>query len=120
MNKQIGIINKRVIELLNLEYNEELPIILGESNINHMKKEHPADFEKYFDNIEEIVNFPTYIAKNPNQGSIEYIKEYKINDEFVLVAVRVSNKGTMFARTLFVMTDKKKEKYLSKGYAIKY
>ena len=120
MNKQIGTVNKRVIELLELEYDKELPIILGETNIKHMKREHPDDFEKYFDSIEEIVNSPTYVAKNPNQGSLEYIKEYKINDEFVLVAVRVTNKGTMFARTLFVMTEKKKEKYLSRGYAIKY
>ena len=106
--------------MLDLKYTKELPIIIGESNLAHMQKEHPKDFEKYGNNIEDIINNPTYVALNPNQNSIEYIKEYKIDDEFVLVAVRVTNNGTMFARTLFVMTERKKEKYLSKGYARKY
>ena len=63
---------------------------------------------------------PTYVALNPNQGSIEYIKEYKINNDFVLVAVRISNNGTMFAKTLFTMTERKKNIYLKNGYAKKY
>ncbi len=120
MNKQIGKVNKKVIQLLNLDYKEELPIILGDTNIAHMKRQHEEDYEKYGKDISNIVNNPTYVAKNPNQGSIEYIKEYKINNEFVLVAVRISNKGTMFAKTLFTMTEKKKNIYLKNGYAKKY
>ena len=120
MHKRIGTVNKRVINLLGLKYTEEMPIILGESNIAHMKREHPDDFDKYGADIEDIVNNPTYVARNPNQDSIEYIKEYKIDNDFVLVAVRITNKGIMFARTLFVMTEHKKQKYLSKGYAVKY
>lgn len=120
MNKQIGKVNKRVIKLLGLEYIEELPIILGETNIEHMKRQHPEDYDKYGKDIAEIIKSPTYVAKNPNQGSIEYIKEYKIEDEFVLVAVRISNKGTMFAKTLFTMTERKKNIYLRNGYAKKY
>lgn len=120
MNKQIGKVDKRVIELLNLYIEEGLPIILGDSNIEHMKRQHLEDYNKYGDDIEEIINNPTYVAKNPNQGSIEYIKEYKIDNDFVLVAVRISNKGTMFAKTLFRMTERKKNIYLKKGYAKKY
>ena len=110
MKKQIGKINKKVIKLLNLEFSEELPIILGDSNIEHMKRQHLEDYIKY----------GKYVAKNPNQGSIEYIKEYKMENEFVLVAVRISNKGTMFAKTLFKMTEQKKNIYLKNGYAKKY
>lgn len=108
MNRQIGKINKRVIKLLDLNYEEELHIFLGNSNIDHMKRRHNNDYQKYGKYIIEIIANPTYIAKNPNQGSIEYIKEYKINNEFVLVAVRISNKGTAFAKTLFTMTERKK------------
>lgn len=64
--------------------------------------------------ISDIINNPTYVAKNPNQDSIEYIKEYLVENEFVLVAVRASNKGKMFARTLFIMTERKKNIYLNK------
>lgn len=120
MNKQIGKLNKKVIELLDLEYKSEIPIILGDSNIEHMKRQHPNDYEKYGQDIQEIINHPTYVAKNPNQGSIEYIKEYKIDNEYVLVSVRISNSGKLFARTLFTMTDRKKNIYLNKGYAKKY
>lgn len=120
MNKQIGKVNRKVIELLDLELKEELPIILGDTNIEHMKRQHLEDYEKYGSDIENIIENPTYVAKNPNQGSIEYIKEYKINNEFVLVAVRISNRGTMFAKTLFTMTERKKNIYLKNGYAKKY
>lgn len=120
MNKKIGKVNKRVIELLGLEYKEELPIILGDTNIEHMKRQHPEDYKKYGDKIEDIINEPTYVARNPNKDSIEYIKEYKIDNEFVLVAVRISNKGTMFAKTLFKMTERKINIYLNNNYAIKY
>lgn len=115
MNKQIGVVNKKVIKLLNLNYEKELPVILGDTNVEHMKREHLQDYNKYGKDIEDIINNPTYVAKNPNQGSIEYIKEYKFDNDFVLAAVRISNKGTMFAKTLFRMTEKKKNIYLSKG-----
>lgn len=120
MNKQIGKVDKKVIKLLKLQYEEELPIILGDTNIEHMKRQHPDDYKKYGDKISEIINNPTYVAKNPNQGSIEYIKEYKINNDFILVAVRISNKGTMFAKTMFKMTERKINIYLENGYAKKY
>ena len=120
MNKQVGKVARKVIKLLNLEFKEELPIILGDGNIEHMKRQHFDDYIKYGTDIKEIINNPTYVAKNPNQGSIEYIKEYKVNNDFVLVAVRISNKGTMFVKTLFTMSERKKDIYLKKGYAKKY
>ena len=120
MNKVIGTVNMKVIKLLNLEYKEEIPIILGDTNIEHMKNKHPEDYKKYGQDIAKIIKYPTYISRNPKQGSIEYIKEYKKNNQFVLVAVRISNNGKMFAKTLFSMTDRKKNIYLNKGYAKKY
>lgn len=120
MNKQIGKINKKVINLLGLDYKEELPILIGDTNIEHMKRQHLEDYNKYGQDIKEIIKNPTYVAQNPKQGSIEYIKEYKIDNEFVLVAVRISSQGTMFAKTLFTMTERKKNIYLKNGYAKKY
>ena len=46
MNKQIGIISKKIIRILNLGYDKEQPIYIGDANINHMMEEHPKDFEK--------------------------------------------------------------------------
>ena len=120
MNKKIGKISWKVIKLLNLDYKKEIPIFLGDSNIEHMKRKHPGDYKKYGNEIVKIITNPTYVAKNPKQDSIEYIKEYKINNDFVLVAVRITNKGTLFVRTLFTITDRKKDIYIKKGYAKKY
>lgn len=38
MNYEIGKITKDIIEILNLDYNEEKTIYIGESNINHIKE----------------------------------------------------------------------------------
>ena len=47
MNKQIGLVTKTVIDLLNLNYEKEIPIYIGENNINHIKRQHLEDYNKY-------------------------------------------------------------------------
>jgi hypothetical protein len=74
----VGRINKRVIELLDLnEIEPGLPILLGESNIQHMQASHPYDYEKYRKYLSEILSNPTYVAKHPKKDSIEYIKVFQ-------------------------------------------
>lgn len=120
MNKQIGKISKKVIEILGLNYEEEKPIFIGEANLNHMKEEHPVDFKKYGAYIAEIIKNPTYLARNEKKKSIEFVKEYKVNDDFVLVAVRVSNNNVHFARTMYIMADEKVKKYFKHNYFYKF
>ena len=120
MNRKIGKVSNKVIKILGLEYQKEEPIFIGESNIRHMKEEHPQDFEKYGDDIQDIIRNPTYLAVNPKKKSIEFIKEYKIDNEYVLVAVRVSSKNVHFARTMYVMADEKVEKYFKHNYFHKF
>lgn len=120
MNKQIGKVTKKMIRILGLDYKEEVPVLVGEANISHMKEEHPKDFEKYGANIEDIINNPTYLARNKKKKSIEFIKEYKIDNEYVLVAVRVSGNNVHFARTMYIMADEKVEKYFKHNYFYKF
>lgn len=120
MNYQIGKICKRVIEILNLDYTDEKTIYIGNSNIEHIKLRHPIDYEKYGMKIEEIINHPTYLARNEKKNSIEFIKKYKINNDFVLVAVRVSNNNIHFVRTMYVMSEEKIEKYFKHHYFYKF
>ena len=93
---------------------------MGVSNLSHMKEKHPEDFEKYGVDIENIIKNPSYLARNEKKKSIEFIKEYKVNDDFVLVAVRVSNKNVHFARTMYVMAGEKVEKYFKYNYFCKF
>lgn len=120
MNKQIGKVSKKIIEILGLKYEKEEPIFIGEANIKHMKEEHPKDFEKYGANIEDIIKNPTYLARNEKKKSIEFIKEYKIDNEYVLVAVRISSNNIHFARTMYVMADEKVQKYFKHNYFYKF
>ena len=116
MNQQIGKVSNKIIKLLGLQYKKEEPIFIGEANIKHMRKSHPEDFEKYGDYIADIINNPTYLARNEKKKSIEFIKEFKVDNEYVLVAVRVSNKNTLFARTMYVMAEEKVKKYFKNNY----
>ena len=119
MNKQIGKITKRIIDILGLNYKQEKPIFIGESNLKHMQEEHPQDFAKYGSKIEDIIKNPTYLARNEKKKSIEFIKEYKVGNEYVLIAVRVSSNDTHFARTMYIMSDEKVKKYFEHNYFYK-
>ena len=121
MNREIGRITKKVIRILELDYDKEQPIFIGDANIKHMKERHPLDFERYGQKMEDIIKNPTYLARNQKKKSIEFIKEYKTkSDEYVLIAVRVSNNGVHFARTMYIMADEKVEKYLKHNYFHKF
>ncbi|WP_297571044.1 PBECR2 nuclease fold domain-containing protein [uncultured Anaerovibrio sp.] len=111
--RQVGTIDKKTIELLGLSIAPDTPILLGESNINHMKESHPEDYEKYFSSLEAILATPDYVNLNPRDGSIKYIKTI---DEHVVVGVRVSTKGKAFARTIFTIEEWKFKQYADGGY----
>lgn len=119
----VGKLTKKVIDTFGLTFTENQPILCGETNRQHMQEEHPEDYEAYGDKIEEIINNPDFIAKHPKKknSSIEYIKLFKNeSDEYVLVAVRASGGGTLFARTLFVMDSEKVDKYNEKNALFPY
>jgi len=117
--RKIGELNYRVIKLLDLSLTENSPIYIGEENIKHIEKYHLKDFKRYEKDISKIISFPTYVSKNPKNNSIEYIKVYKEKKEYILVAVRPSSSGTLYVRTLFVMSQKKVTKYwIKKAFKI--
>lgn len=118
--KVVGTLSDKVIKQFNLTYELEQEIYCGEDNKQHMMDKHPEDFNKYGDKLEEIINNPDYIAKHPKKDSIEFVKEFKVDNDYVLVAVRATGSGVLFARTLFVMDDEKVKKYRNKNALIPY
>lgn len=114
--KKVGEITQKVIDTFGLSVVLGTNIFCGIDNIKHMQTEHPNDFEKYGDKIAEIIASPTYICKHPSKDSIEYVKVFiDVNNDHVLVAVRASTRGVIFARTLFIMDDEKIIKYNKKN-----
>ncbi len=80
-----------------------------------MKTSHPADFEKYGGELIHILAYPDYVGRNPTDGSIEYVKEFLIDGDYVKVAVRLSGKGLYFARSLYVLNPRRVHNYIDKG-----
>lgn len=122
MAAEVGKLKKREIELLKLSYSEGTPILSGSQNIEHMKKEHPEDYRKYGHYLQEIIESPDYVSLHPHDKSIQYIKEFfdEESSDRVLVAVRATNRGILFARTLFVMSEDKWFSYNENGYIKNY
>lgn len=120
MKKQVGKIDSRVIALLGLTIDEDTPIFLGDSNVTHMKNSHPDDFKKYGADIELILSSPDYIGINPTDNSLEYVKEYCVDNEFVKIAVRVSASNTFFARSLYILNNNRVHNFIAKGTLKKY
>lgn len=120
MADKIGIIDKKLIKLLNLSVPVGTPVYIGRSNIQHMKKSHPLDYQKYGSYIKTIIASPDYVALIKKDGSIEYVKEFAANNEYVKVAVRVSTKGTYFARSLYVLNNNRVSNFIRKGTIIPY
>lgn len=115
MQRTVGEISDQVIQLLGLNENAGTPIYLGETNVQHMMQKHPVDYLKYGDRIPEILSVPDYVGMNPKDGSIEYVKEFIIEGEYVKVAVRISGTGKYYARSLYVLNPNRVHNFIAKG-----
>lgn len=80
-----------------------------------MKSRHLDDFLKYGADISIIISEADYVGINKNDNSIEYVKEYKIDDEFVKVAVRVSKGNVFYARSIYVLNKNRVKNYINKN-----
>ena len=113
--RKVGEITPRVAELLEMDVPLNVPIMLGKSNIEHMRETHEAAYIKYGDKIQEILATPDLVGRHPTNGSIEYVKEFVVDGEYVKVAVRISNSGSYFARTLYVLDNDRVKRFIEKG-----
>jgi hypothetical protein len=118
--KQVGKLSQRVIELLGLTLSEGRSILLGESNIAHMVSRHPEDYALYGEYIPLILSMPDYVALNTKDESIEYVKEVQMDDIYVKVAVRVSARGQLFARSVYRLNTNRAKNFIEKGTLKKY
>ena len=118
--KQVGKLSQHVIDLLGLTLSEGRSILLGESNIAHMVSRHPEDYALYGEYIPLILSMPDYVALNTKDESIEYVKEVQMDDVYVKVAVRVSARGQLFARSVYRLNTNRAKNFIEKGTLKKY
>lgn len=79
-----------------------------------MKSDHPEAFEKYGNKIKNILSTPDYVRISTN-NSIEYVKEFIVNGEYVKVAVRLSGGKRYYARTLYILNSGRVENFIQNG-----
>ena len=116
MAEVIGHISQEIISILGLsDVNVGAPILIGESNIEHIKRRYPYEFDKYYPDIREIIGSPDFVGINPSAHSIAYVKEYIIASEYVKVAVRVTTKGQYYAKSLHSLSTYNAERYIERG-----
>ncbi|MEG1727153.1 MAG: PBECR2 nuclease fold domain-containing protein [Acidaminococcaceae bacterium] len=111
---EVGGISIKVIKALGLTISANTPIYLGDSNIKHMKSRHPQDYAKYSAKITNILAQPDYVALNAD-GSLEYVKEFQIDNKYIKVAVRISTGGQYFARSLYSLNNNRVANFIKKG-----
>ena len=115
MRKRIGNFSEQIIRILDLDIPIGTPIYIADSNIEHMKSSHPKDFEKYKDELQNIIENPDYVGKNTKDDSIEFTKEYLIDGEYVKVAVRVSTSNIYYARSMYELNPNRVKNFIEKG-----
>ena len=116
----VGRLDERIAALLGIEMPDDPMIYLGPQNVRHMKSSHPADYERYGDRLGEIVSEPDYVYYDPADNTIEFIKEFFVFGEYVKVAVRASSASVLYARTLYVINDKRVQHYIKSGKLKKF
>lgn len=111
----VGSISSDIQDLLDISIVDDNRIYLGETNIAHMQSSHPEDYAKYKDEISNILGSPDFVGINPTDSSIEYVKEFLIESEFVKVAVRISAGNKYYARSIYVLNKNRVHNYIAKG-----
>lgn len=113
--KKVGNFTPEIIEALNLNIAAGTPIYIGDTNIEHIQCRHPYEYEKYFNDMENIIACPDYIGQNPHDGSILFVRLYKIHEEYIRVAVKISPSGSYYVKTLHLLSTCNAERYIKKG-----
>lgn len=117
---KIGELNSKIKTLLSLDSNDDENIYIGESNIEHIKNKHYDDYCKYMEHLPSIISNPDYVGTNPKDNSIEYVKEFMIDNKYVKVAVRVSNSKKYFVRSMYTLNNNRVKSFIEKEKLKKY
>jgi len=103
----VGEISEKVKNALGLDLAVGTPIFIGPTNVAHMEREHPDAYERFFVLIPKIIYVPDFVGQNPRDGSIEYIKAFTTSaGQYLKLAVRISNDGFLFARSLYEILER--------------
>jgi len=87
-------------------------IYIGESNVNHIKRRHLSDYNKYGDRLSSIISEPDFVGINDEDDSLEYVK---IFDDHVKLVVRVAGDEKLYVRSLYTVYQSRTEFFIKSG-----
>ena len=112
MQEIIGEITVEVIKLLDLNLKEAIPIYIGNTNKNHMKRNHPYEYNQFYLKLPLIISTADYVRLNEQDDSIEYVKSF---GKFIKLAVRVAGDNKYYVRSLYFIESNRVENLIKKG-----
>lgn len=112
--KKVGEFTEKIINQLQLNIPIGTPILIGERNEVHIKSRHPYEYDKYYDRIPDIIAKPDYIGISPKDGSIQFVKEFCINSEYIRIAVKITKNTKCYVKTLHLLSTCNAENYIKK------
>jgi len=114
--EKVGEISEEVKMVLGLDLDVGTPIYIGPTNIEHMEREHPVEYERFFRLIPKIISSPDFVGQNPKDASIEYIKAFPTSaGQYLKLAVRISRDNYLFARSLYEILERTVSSRAEKG-----
>ncbi|WP_186731483.1 hypothetical protein [Rummeliibacillus suwonensis] len=80
---------------------------ISKGNEDHIKSEHPTEYNQYFTELSNILANPDYLGIHPSGRSVQYFKFFGNRPDRILVAVRATNGETLLVRSLYSVTEEK-------------
>ena len=114
MSKEIvvGNYNTSFNSILGCNY-PDYEIYRSKGLIAHLLKRHHESALKFIDDVPDIINNPDFIGINPNDFSLEYVKQLKKN---VHIGIKVdTTNNRMYVATMYIITDAVISRYLNTG-----
>lgn len=85
----VGKLDRKKLEMYRDKLYTENVIITSE-RIEHIRKRHPGDYERYIKYIPDIIQNPDYILEdNDNENTILILKNIKENNDNIQVVVKL-------------------------------
>lgn len=117
-NIKIGELSEEVINTLSLNCKPQNIYLWGARIDEHCEKHKceyssPTAYDEAIKNIPNIINNPDYVAINPKNGNVQYIKRLM---DISLVGIKITkgSKGLIF-RTIFPITESKLNNNIKNG-----
>ena len=112
----VGMINREIFKAVTEDILTE-EVIITEERIQHIKDNHPGDYEKFKDHISKALQDPEIVFASDEPNTALIVDSIRINGEsfVIILRIKVSNDPIEYKNsilTLMTLSERKKKKYI--------